>query len=79
MVPACRAAAASPDAALRLHMAAEALRAPYWPDWPPKPAQLAAPERLATALRYCKPKRVCAFLSLDPAAVPPCTQKPPFA
>ena len=58
---------------------AEALRAPFWPDWPPKPAQLAAPERLATALRYCKPKRVCAFLSLDPAAVPPCTQKPPFA
>jgi hypothetical protein len=50
----------------------------FWPEWPPKPPQLVAPARLATALRYCKHKHACAFLSLEPAAVPPCAQKPPF-
>ena len=54
------------------------LGAAFWPEWPPKPPQLVAPARLATALRYCKHKHACAFLSLDPAAVPPCAQKPPF-
>lgn len=54
------------------------LGAAFWPEWPPKPPQLVAPARLATALRYSKHKHVCAFLSLDPAAVAPCAQKPPF-
>lgn len=55
------------------------LGAAFWPEWPPKPPQLVAPARLATALRYCKHKHACAFLSLDPAAVPPSLQKAPFA